>query len=231
MKNEPAIKAGALVALVAAILVLLQRFGVKLSDEQSQAIVDLVSQVAPVVLPLVAAWWVRRNVVGPETARAAGVDPKTGRSGVDSVKRATLAGLASLACLPLVSGCAGLLGSVPVSADTLIKLIQVAQRAVTRFRVWLEAAPGLPQDVVSKIADLLGRSSEFLSQAETLARQGDAAVDQGKETYNSGAELVREVAGLLKELGWGSKGRHVVPPATGRLAVGDSSPVEVPELL
>lgn len=78
MQKEPLITVGSIVAIVSAVLVFLKSFGVDISDEQQDAIRNLVAVLAPVVLALIA----RQFVFSPETveekvaeAYAAGVPP------------------------------------------------------------------------------------------------------------------------------------------------------------
>jgi len=56
--TEPVLAATTLVSVVASILVLLRSFGVQLSDDQYNAIINVVAIVGPVVAGL----WARRRV-------------------------------------------------------------------------------------------------------------------------------------------------------------------------
>ena len=78
MQKEPLLTVGGVVAIVSAVLVFLKSFGVDISDEQQEAIRNLVAVLAPVVLAFVA----RQFVFSPDTveqisneAYAAGTPP------------------------------------------------------------------------------------------------------------------------------------------------------------
>ncbi len=63
MNKEPLISVGSIVAVVAAILVFLQSFGVSITDDQQDSVTNLVAILAPIVLALVA----RQFVYSPNT--------------------------------------------------------------------------------------------------------------------------------------------------------------------
>ncbi len=65
MRNEPLITTGVIASLVAALLVLLNSFGLPLTEEQISAINGFVAVVAPIVVALVG----RQYVYGPETVK------------------------------------------------------------------------------------------------------------------------------------------------------------------
>jgi len=67
MSKEPAALIGAITAIIAAVLVFLDEFGVDLTDGQQTAITSLVAVLAPVIVGLV----VRQLVVSPATAAEA----------------------------------------------------------------------------------------------------------------------------------------------------------------
>ena len=78
MQKEPLITVGSIVAVVSAILVFLKSFGVDITEEQQDAIRNLVAVLAPLVLAFVA----RQFVFSPNTvegirdeAYAAGIPP------------------------------------------------------------------------------------------------------------------------------------------------------------
>lgn len=52
--REPVLTAGAVVALVTALLAVLAAFGLPLTDDQTTAVVSLISVVAPIVVALLA---------------------------------------------------------------------------------------------------------------------------------------------------------------------------------
>ena len=64
MQKEPAVTVGTIIAIVAAVLVFLDQFGISLSSEQQEAITSLVAVLAPIIVGLV----VRQLVVSPATA-------------------------------------------------------------------------------------------------------------------------------------------------------------------
>jgi hypothetical protein len=64
MSREPAAIVGLITALVSAVLVFLESFGVNLTDEQSDSIRGIVA----VVAPLIAAFVIRSFVVSPASA-------------------------------------------------------------------------------------------------------------------------------------------------------------------
>lgn len=65
MNKEPLITVGGITAIISAILVFLKSFGVDISDDQQEAIRNLVAVLAPVVLALVA----RQFVYSPNSAQ------------------------------------------------------------------------------------------------------------------------------------------------------------------
>ncbi len=78
MNKEPLASVGAIVAAVSAILVFLKSFGVDITDDQQEAIRNLIAILAPIVLALVA----RQFVYSPasvtkiaDTQYQAGVPP------------------------------------------------------------------------------------------------------------------------------------------------------------
>jgi len=64
VQKEPAVTVGTIIAIVAAVLVFLDQFGISLSSEQQEAITSLVAVLAPIIVGLV----VRQLVVSPATA-------------------------------------------------------------------------------------------------------------------------------------------------------------------
>jgi hypothetical protein len=54
MKDEPVLTAAGIAALIAAVLILLSRFGVPLSSDQQQAIIAVVALAVPLVAAVVA---------------------------------------------------------------------------------------------------------------------------------------------------------------------------------
>lgn len=63
MRTEPLITVGSITAIVAAILVFLRSFGVDITEDQQEAIRNLVAVLAPIVLALIA----RQYVFAPAT--------------------------------------------------------------------------------------------------------------------------------------------------------------------
>jgi Mn2+/Fe2+ NRAMP family transporter len=63
MQKEPLLTVGAITAIVSALLVFLQSMGVNITDDQQEAIRNLVAVLAPIVLALVA----RQFVYAPAT--------------------------------------------------------------------------------------------------------------------------------------------------------------------
>lgn len=61
--TEPALKVGAIVALVGAILAAVAAFGLKLTPEQTAAVMSLTT----IAAPLVSAWFTRSRVYSPAT--------------------------------------------------------------------------------------------------------------------------------------------------------------------
>jgi len=116
MNNEPAITVGLATTFLGALLLLLRAFGVQLSDEQSGAILQFIDAGWPflALVPGLAGYLVvRSRVVGPQTARRHGIDPRTGelieeRTPPDGSVRRTSVLLVLLALG--FSGCASLAG-------------------------------------------------------------------------------------------------------------------------
>lgn len=80
MNKEPLITVGSITAIVAALLVFLKAMGVNITDDQQEAIRNLVAVLAPITLALVA----RQFVYSPASVEkiadkqyAAGVPPTT----------------------------------------------------------------------------------------------------------------------------------------------------------
>ena len=80
MNKEPLLTTGSIAAIVAAMLVFLKSFGVPITDDQQEAIRNLVAVLAPIVLALVA----RQFVYAPASVEkiadqqyAAGTPPTT----------------------------------------------------------------------------------------------------------------------------------------------------------
>lgn len=141
------------------------------------------------------------------------VTPKLG-SGGDSAKRTTLGTLAALAFVPLLNGCAGMLGWFGAATGAL----DVARALLAKVAKWFgeggvyRETPGIPVSVWSTIDDLLKLSLDALDEADRAAKNAKSTEDEVKALYGSLFAIVQRLLKVLADLGW-----YAAPPNKGGL--------------
>ena len=64
--NNPVATAGVAATVTAAVILLATRAGIVFSDDEAETIGEIIV----LILPVIAAWWARRHVVGPSTFKS-----------------------------------------------------------------------------------------------------------------------------------------------------------------
>lgn len=243
MKNEPVITAGLLVAFVAGTLSLLRAFGVKLGQEQADALLNLAGLVAPFVVPLVAAVWVRGRVDGPATAAAkTAVIERFQRNEQRDAdydapdKTSSKRGLAALLVFALVLpagpvGCAAVPTSVVAALPAIFSALGTAEAAVNTFEAWAErfkGAPGVTPELLEQIHGLSQECRQSFAQARRLARNGAESEEQAKAALNQGLDTFEALKATLASAGLFGEGRLLAPAAVRSLERPDELAVPLP---